>query len=107
MANYQFQLKFRPFAAIPSISALLSSPAMKNLFLFFVHILATIAKLLRPHSGQRTVRFAITAATKDRRMDAEFDFMDAYVPTPVYMDLFRTHQGKLNFFGPNELTIKR
>jgi len=46
MANYPFQLEFRPFAAMPSISALPSSPAMKNLFLLFVHILATIAKLL-------------------------------------------------------------
>ena len=46
MPDYQFQLEFRPFTVMPSISALLSSPAMKNLFLLFVHILATIAKLL-------------------------------------------------------------
>ena len=33
--------------------------------------------------------------------------MNAYVPTPVYMDLFRTQKGKLNFFGPDEVTIKK
>ena len=46
MANYQFQLESRLFAAMSSISAPLSSSAMKNLSLLFVHILATIAKLL-------------------------------------------------------------
>jgi len=47
------------------------------------------------------------AALKDKRVDAGFFFMNAYVPTPVYMDLARTQLGKLHFFGPDEATIKK
>ncbi len=37
------------------MSALLSSPAMINLFLVFAHLLATIAKLLRPGGARALV----------------------------------------------------
>ncbi|MDA0999104.1 MAG: TAXI family TRAP transporter solute-binding subunit [bacterium] len=47
------------------------------------------------------------AALKDKRVDAGFFMLNANVPAPVYMDLARTQQGQLNFFGPDEATIKK
>ncbi|MFP6890825.1 MAG: hypothetical protein VCF07_13945 [Nitrospinota bacterium] len=47
------------------------------------------------------------AALKDRQRNAGFSFMNAYLLIPVYIDLMRTQKGKLHFFGPDEVTIKK
>jgi len=47
------------------------------------------------------------AAIKDKRVDAGFFFLNAYVPAPAYMDLARTQEGQLHFFGPDEETLKK
>ncbi|MFQ5895845.1 MAG: TAXI family TRAP transporter solute-binding subunit [Nitrospinota bacterium] len=48
-----------------------------------------------------------TAAIKDGRVDAGFFFAGGFKPVPAYMDLARTRKGQLNFFGPDEATIKK
>jgi TRAP transporter TAXI family solute receptor len=47
------------------------------------------------------------AAIQDKRVDAGMFFLTAYVPAPAYMELARTQQGKLHFFGPDEATLKQ
>lgn len=47
------------------------------------------------------------SALKDKRVDAGFFFLNAFVPAPAYMDLARVRQGHLNFFGPPEATLKK
>jgi uncharacterized protein len=47
------------------------------------------------------------AALKDKRVDAGYFFLNAYVPAPAYMDLARVREGHLNFFGPDEATLKK
>lgn len=47
------------------------------------------------------------AAIRDGRVDAGYFFNNGFTPTPAYMDLARTMEGKLNFFGPDEATLKK
>ncbi|MBI3127992.1 MAG: TAXI family TRAP transporter solute-binding subunit [Candidatus Tectomicrobia bacterium] len=49
----------------------------------------------------------IVAGLQDKRIDAGMNFLNAYVPAPVYMELARTQEGKLHYFGPDEATLKQ